>query len=141
MKRLFPFLAILLLCSCTQQEQKKNSVARVYDSYLYADDLSALLPDNMSKSDSVLLVKNFINDWAKQRLLIKKAEINMGDSLAEIDELVNQYRRDLLVSKYKEAVIEQYLDTLATSEDVTLFYEENKEIFRLNKVTDVNHTS
>jgi len=57
----------------------------------------------------------------------------MGDSLTEIDVLVNQYRRDLLVSKYKEAVIEQYLDTLATSEDVMVFYDDNKEIFRLNE--------
>ena len=81
----------------------------------------------------MLLAKNFINDWAKQQLLLKKAEINIGDSLAEIDLLVNQYRQDLLISKYKEAVIEQYLDTLATSEDIIKFYNANKEIFKLNE--------
>lgn len=129
------YLAVVLLAifSCSKQEKKKDSIARVYDTYLYEEDLQVLLPNNFSDADSILLAKNFINDWAKQQLLLKKAEINMGDSLAEIDELVNKYRRDLLVSSYKEAVIEQYLDTLATSEDVMKFYDENKEIFRLNE--------
>ncbi|NNC70387.1 MAG: hypothetical protein HKN90_06155 [Flavobacteriaceae bacterium] len=124
---------IILLQSCDQRGNGKDSIARVYDSYLYQSELIHMLPGDLSDSDSILLVKNIINDWAKKQLLLKKAEINIGDSLSEIDELVNQYRQDLVISKYKEAVIEQYLDTLSTSEDIAKFYDENKEIFKLNE--------
>lgn len=134
MARYLLYLIIIIsICSCGKKTNRGDSIARVYDSYLYKNDLDNIVPGELSKEDSTLLVKNFINDWAKQQLLLKKAEINVGDSIAEIDALVNQYRQDLLVSKYKEAVIEQYLDTLATSEDVVKFYEENKEIFKLNE--------
>lgn len=127
------FSICILLLSCGKKTNGVDSIARVYDSYLYEEDIKNVLPNDVSQADSLLLVKNFINDWAKQQLLLKKAEINVGDSLAEIDVLVNQYRQDLLISRYKEAVIEQYLDTLATSEDVDKFYDENKEIFKLNE--------
>ena len=134
MARYLSYLIIIIsIISCSKKSNKGDSIARVYDSYLYKSDLDNILPGQLSKEDSTLLVKNFINDWAKQQLLIKKAEINVGDSISEIDALVNQYRQDLLISKYKEAVIEQYLDTLATSEDVVKFYDENKEIFKLNE--------
>ncbi|MDJ0644837.1 MAG: hypothetical protein QNJ57_02535 [Flavobacteriaceae bacterium] len=126
-------IVIIALFSCGKRANGDDSIARVYDAYLYHEDLKNALPAQLSETDSLLLAKNFINNWAKQQLLLKKAEINVGDSLAEIDVLVDQYRRDLLISKYKEAVIEQYLDTLATSEDIDVFYEENKEIFKLNE--------
>lgn len=132
-KHLVYFAIIISLISCGDKANGGDSIARVYDSYLYQQEIKDMLPNDVSKSDSLLLVKNFINDWAKQQLLLKKAEINIGDSIEEIDVLVNQYRQDLLISKYKEAVIEQYLDTLATSEDVAEFYNENKDIFKLNE--------
>ena len=124
---------LTMLSACAEKKNGGKSIARVYDNYLYQDDLKKVLPAQLSKADSMVLAKNFINNWAKQQLLIKKAEINIGDSIAEIDALVDQYRKDLLMSKYKEAVIEQYLDTLATSEDISAFYNENKEIFKLNE--------
>ena len=81
----------------------------------------------------MLLVSNYINSWAKEQLLLQKAEINLSKDQESIENLVKQYRQDVLINKYKEAVIEQYLDTVVTSEDLVKFYDENKEIFRLNE--------
>lgn len=136
MSRKFTYLLFLLLIvfSCKKEEtDTSNAVARVYDSYLYTDDITRILPEDVKGNDSILLAKNYINRWIKEQLLIKKAEINLGEGISEIDELVKSYRYDLLVNKYKEEAVKQYLDTLVKQQDLDVFYEENKEIFKLNE--------
>jgi len=128
----YSFLIITLLFSCTKKQDNKEAIARVYDSYLYDADLQNLLPTNFSKEDSILLAKNYINAWAKDQLLLQKAQINLDDK-DNIEELVNQYRQDILIDKYKGAAVAQYLDTVVTDEDISTFYKENKEIFKLNE--------
>lgn len=126
-------ITIFIFSACSKKNDKKNAVARVYNAYLYEDDLDEILPDNFETEDSIILVKNFINSWAKEQLLLKKAEINLGSDDIDIDELVAKYRQDILINKYKGAVVNQYLDTIVTLDDTSNFYKENKEIFKLNE--------
>jgi hypothetical protein len=66
--------------------------------------------------------------------LLKKAKINLAKNEEEsIDELVEQYKQDLLINKYKEAIVKQELDTVVTQIHIDSFYNENKEIFKLNE--------
>lgn len=118
--------------SCAPKQDNGDAVARVSDTYLYRSDLEKLLPPNFTTQDSILLAKNYINSWAKDQLLIRKAEINLDDD-KEVEDLVNQYRQDILIDKYKGAAVSQYLDTVVTDDDVSIFYTENQEIFRLNE--------
>ncbi len=118
--------------SCNQQQDNKEAIARVSNVYLYKSDLEELLPTDLTKQDSLLLVKTYINNWAKDQLLLEKAKINLSDN-RDVEELVNQYRQDILIDKYKGAAVAQYLDTVFTDEDVSNFYNENQEIFKLNE--------
>ncbi len=118
--------------SCSQKQDKEEAIARVSNIYLYKSDLEELLPSDVAKEDSILLVKNYINSWAKDQLLLQKARINLNDN-KEVEELVDQYRQDILIDKYKGAAVAQYLDTIFTDEDVSNFYKENQEIFKLNE--------
>lgn len=128
----YGILLIFIFISCSKKQDNKNAIARVYDVYLFDEDLKEILPENYSREDSVLLANNYINSWAQDQLLLQKAEINLDDKVS-VDKLVDQYRQDMLINKYKSAVVEQYLDTVVTSDDISLFYNENKEIFRLNE--------
>ncbi|MDY7395155.1 peptidyl-prolyl cis-trans isomerase [Aureibaculum sp. 2210JD6-5] len=124
---------ILVIFSCHQKEDEGKPVAKVYDTFLYEKDIKEILPENISKEDSLIFIKNYINKWAKQQLLVQKAKINLQEEKEQINTLVNQYHQDLLINKYKEAVVKQDLDTLVTTADIEKFYEENKEIFKLNE--------
>ncbi len=125
---------IIIVASCINHDKSKTPIAKVHDNFLYKEDINALIQERISKNDSLLFVSGYINEWAKEQLLLKKAKINLDKKEEEsIDRLVEQYRQDLLINKYKEAIVKQELDTLVTQIDIDSFYKENKEIFRLNE--------
>jgi hypothetical protein len=130
------FLLLLWLCgSCNffQPEQKPESIARVGKSYLYKSDIATLVPAGTSKADSILLVRDFINRWASQKLLIEAAERNLSDKKKkDYNALIKQYKIDLYTKAYIEEVVKNTVDTLVTEEELKKYYEENKENFKTN---------
>ncbi len=125
-----------MLLSCnyfTIKDDTREAVARVNDTYLYKKDLKNVVSAGVSKTDSILLVNNFINNWIKQQLLLEKAQINLENKTEEFDVLVKTYREDLFINSYKEAVVKQYLDTTITENDIQEFYSKNNQNFKLNE--------
>ena len=126
-------LLLLLIISCNEQGEKVNAVARVYNTYLYDEELKEKMPTDLSREDSILFRNNYINSWAMEELLLKKAKLNIGDENEEISSLVAKYKKELLIDKYKQAVILQELDTMYSMEDLEEYYRNNKAIFILNE--------
>ena len=134
--RFLPFyiglLVILGSCEYFKQEPKEGVVARVNDEYLYVSDISKLVSENTSPEDSALIVNNYINRWATQKLLIGQAKINLtSDRLARFDRLVQEYKNDLLTDAYKNVIVGQQLDSLVTESEYQTYYLENKDNFKL----------
>lgn len=136
MHKFSPFIVLLLwLSSCDyfKQEDPRIPIARVNETYLYDEDISNLISEATSKEDSVLRVNNYINRWATQQLMIDQAKINLtDDELDGYDKLVNQYRVDLYTEAYKSSIVSQQLDSTITAQEMELYYEANKENFKLN---------
>ena len=136
-KAFFIIFVGVLIQSCSylkpKQDSTKKLVAKVNNAFLYQDDIKIILPKKYTANDSAILVSNYINSWAKQQLLFDMAVINLKEEQKEIQKLVDKYRQDLLINKYKEAIVSQELDTLIVEEDIDNFYNENKEIFKLNE--------
>ena len=82
MRFLAGFLCITLFTSCDYfnlQEKDSNTseiVAIVNTEKLFRKDIVAIFPKNLSKEDSLVLIKSYIQDWAIKQLLIDKAEKN-----------------------------------------------------------------
>ena len=129
------FLFFLMVCSCNyfKPEKKAESIARVGKSYLYKSDVATLVPAGTTKEDSLLLVRDFIDRWASQKLLIEAAERNLSDAKkSEYNTLIKQYKIDLYTKAYIEEVVKRTVDTLVSQEELKKYYEENKENFRTN---------
>ncbi len=133
LRRYLYIFVIILFSSCGSKDNDRKAIAKVYDTFLYEDDVISLLPENLSKGDSIIFVKNHINKWAKEQLLIQKAAINLQEEKEHINILVKQYEHDLLINKYKEAVVAQELDTVISAAEIEKFFTEHKEIFKLNE--------
>ena len=102
-------ITIILFFVCCQNTQTERSVvSRVFDNYLYFDEL----PDLPESVDSLIFIQNYINQWATKKLLLNKAEFNLDKESKVIDSLVKLYQESLLIHYYKEAVIQNYLDTI-----------------------------
>ena len=133
-------LLIFLMVSCdlieVQEKEKTSSeiIAIVNTEKLFRENLIDVLPKNISKRDSLVLVKGYINDWAIKQLLLKKAETNSSlEKFEEINDLVRDYKQSLLINNYKETLIKQQLDTIIEDEEIEDFYIDNKENFKLNE--------
>ena len=108
-------------------------VAKVFDEYLYLDQIPVLDISIINQKDSAILVNNFINQWAKKKLLLKKAQFNIDKQPVSIDSLVEIYKESLLIHYYKEAVIQTYLDTLIVDSLVADYYNNNMHNFKLQE--------
>ncbi len=140
MKYVATFGIVLLFVSCDYfniKETNNNSaniVAIVNTEKLFKNDLKEILPQNITSQDSIVIVKSFINDWAIQQLLLKKASNNSSlATLNEIDKLVKDYKESLLINKYKEELVKQQLDTVVKIDEVVSYYVVHKENFKLNE--------
>lgn len=121
-------------CSFFKPEVKSNAIARVEDSYLYEDVIKDLVPKGTSKNDSILIVRNYINRWASQKLLVDAAEINLNEETkSTFNQLIRQYKIDLYTKAYIEEIVKRSVDTVVSNQELVKYYIENKENFKTNE--------
>jgi len=108
-------------------------LARVYDTYLYRSDLEDIVPTGTHPKDSVMMVKNFINKWIEEQLLIHAAEENLSTDQKNFKDQLENYRNSLLIYTYESLLIEKNLDTVVRDNEIYLYYEENKQNFELKE--------
>ncbi|MFL1012963.1 peptidyl-prolyl cis-trans isomerase [Flavisericum labens] len=125
---------LMFSCEYLKKTEVREPVARVNESYLFADDIKDLMPDGASKEDSTLLVQNFINRWATQQLLMDGAMFNLSEEKQNaFNKLVEQYKNDLYTKAYIEALVKRSIDTVIPLDEAQKYYDNNKEVFKLNE--------
>lgn len=131
---LFSLLFLFTVTSCKlfrKSPDKKNAVARVYENYLYPEDLSGIIPTGTSKQDSISITKNFIQNWIRQKVVLHKAEENLDNEKKDVEKQLTDYRNSLITYAYEKALIEQNLDTSISEKEVEDFYNSNQSNFEL----------
>jgi len=130
------FLALIFFSSCNyfrkQGEVKtKDAVARAFDKYLYPENLSGIVPENASRKDSLIFIKNYIENWIHQQVVLHKAESNLDENKKNVDEKLEEYRNSLIRYAYEKALVEQRLDTNVSEKEIEEFYNANPGNFEL----------
>ena len=125
-------LFVLFGCSKQQDHKGKTPLVEVAGKFLYREDLQAALPLNLSADDSVLFAEHYIRNWIEDVLLFDKAEGNIPDN-EKIKNLVESYRKALVMHTYQEELVSQRLAGEITEREVADYYEKNKELFMLDK--------
>ena len=134
MRKLGVFLvSLLLLAGCGKlfRQSERIIVAECYDKKLYADELEGLVPSSAGKLDSLTQVNAFIDSWVRRQLLVHQAEMNLPPSELDFTKQLEDYRTSLVIYAYETQLIEQYLDTVVSQEEISTYYEEHKENFQL----------
>ncbi len=129
-------LIVIIITSCTffKKTEEGTPIARVNETYLYYDDIKDLTTEATTKEDSILVVQNFINRWATQQLFVDGAMLNLSEEKQEtFNRLIEQYKNDLYTKAYMEGLVKKNIDTTVASNEVEVYYEKNKEAFKLNE--------
>ena len=133
----YPFLVsgfLLFFISCDQfVVNKEEVIARVGAAYLYRTDLEKGLDAFVNEADSILKSRNYIDQWARNQILMQQAEINLDiDIINKLELLVDQYKIDLYSNTYKQSVIDKAINTDITSQKLDSFLLQNRSVFKLN---------
>lgn len=135
MKYLTIILAAVLISACQNGPDKKNEqpIARVYDKYLYESDLYGVVNEGITGSDSVAVIKNFIEKWVRNQLLLNKAEVNLTEQEKDVELQIENYRSSLLIYAYQQSFLQQKLDTVVEDTEIQAYFKDNKSNFVLQE--------
>lgn len=142
MKRLAAIfcLALVVLASCHRKDDPV--VAQVYQYKLYTSEIRTAMPEGLSQDDSLVLVRDFIDSWVKEKLVLHEAEKKLSPREKNFDKEMSDYRNALIINKYYDklwmgdtadnSISEQEISAFARSLDSR--YTVEKEIVRVNYV-------
>lgn len=131
------FLVILcfpaLLLACSKKETKDDSripYLEVEGRYLYREDIESIIPEGCSKEDSATIATNYVQQWVTDVLMYEHASRNISDK-EEIENLVEDYRKSLVISQYEENLIQERLADALSENRLRGFYDTHQDKFRL----------
>ncbi len=127
-------MVFMVLCACKDSRPVGSDVlVSVEGQVLKRSDVVRLIPKGVSSADSLLLAENFMKRWVKDLLVYEVASRNLGTEKAEVDKLVEEYRRSLIRYRYEERLVEEKLREDILESDKLSYYEENQKHFILDK--------
>jgi len=134
-KILIILLTIFLSAGCKNNNNtaKRIPVAEVGKAILYYDEVPNLIQRGINEPDSVAIIQNYINKWAKRQLLLQKAEENLSPELkAEITQQLDETRANLVIYQYQKQMMLEKMDTVLTDAELEKYYAANEKSFILS---------
>lgn len=142
MRKLSVLLCLLLALCAACRRNADPVVAQVYQYRLYASEVRQGMPVGLSQEDSLTLVRDFIDTWVKEKLVLHEAEKKLSPREKNFDKEMMDYRNSLLINRYYDKLWRK--DTVAnrvSDREISDFarsldsrYTVDKEIVRVNYV-------
>jgi len=136
MNRSFIFLIIIsFLAGCGNQNEsvRRIPVAKAGKVILYYDQMPSLIDGSMTDTDSIAVIKNYINKWGKRELLSQIAEANLTPVMkSEIESQLAESRTDLFIYQYQRQMLLEKMDTLVNEDEIRNYYATNETSFVLS---------
>jgi len=126
-------ICILSACRPSKEINKDDVLVKVHDYTLYRKEVEKIIPKGIEPSDSLLIAENYVEKWIKDILTSEVAQRNIGKEEAEINRLVEDYRRSLLKHRYEEYMVKSRLSAEIREDEKRAYYEANSEKFILEK--------
>jgi len=129
-------LLFFLFFSCDNyfKNQSNIDVARVEDEYLTQNQIEGIFENSTNFADSTMVLNNHINNWAANKLLVQRALVNLSEeNQNRIQALVDDYKRDILINSYIDALVNENMNLEVTSYALDSLYDNYKETFKLTE--------
>jgi len=129
-------LFVLLLSACQRTgnaSANQETLVKVNDRSVIREDIESQIPKGLSPEDSLIRAGSLVKKRIIDMLMDDVAYQNIGDERAEIDKLVNEYRRSLIRHRYQERLVNDRVSATIRDYEQMAYYEENKEQFVLSE--------
>ena len=90
------------------------------------------IPTGLSKEDSIIAAEHYIHSWVSDILLYNIALKNLNDK-DNIDRMVEDYRRSLIVYQYEEQLVSEKLSNEIDERSLSDYYNRNKDKLTLER--------
>lgn len=139
MKRIINIGVILVfisVVSCKKEnvdtDMSKTPVVTVNNETLYKAELDDAVPRNLSAEDSTEVAQSYIKMWINTKLVYNKAKQNIVNK-EEIDQLVEDYRKSLIINSFQEQLIREHFSKAVKDKELEAYYEKNKDKIKLKE--------
>ena len=129
-------ILFFLFFSCDNyfKNQSNIDVARVEDEYLTQFEIESIFENSTNLADSTMVLNNYINNWAANKLLIQRALLNLTEkNQNRIQDLVDDYKSDILINSYIDAMINENMNLEVSDYELDSLYKKYKETFKLTE--------
>ena len=126
-------LVVLMACARQYHTDIPDDpvLARAYGNKLYLSEVTRIIPRNIQGTDSISMVSNYINKWVQKQIMIHNAKENLSPDEQDFTPQLEEYRNSLMLYKYERKLIDQYLDTLVSDDEILDYYRRNRDQFEL----------
>ena len=120
-------------CDSSSHSKKKTLLAKVGETELFLEDISKNKLTPIMNEDSASRVRRYVENWTEEQFFLQQAKELVQEDAAYLNELIEEYKRNLLIYELEKQWIETFSDTLVSEEDIQLYYDNNKDNFQLRK--------
>lgn len=135
MEKLLFVIPILFLYSCSADpapDQFGEVIVQIENKKLYSSELENVIHDETSPSDSTAIANAYVDRWIKDQLLIRDAQKYLSSDF-EIEELVEDYRNELIKYRYEAQIIKDKMVKEVSPQDLQTFYDKYKSNYILTE--------
>lgn len=134
MERIILILLVFIAsCSNIEEADKGIVLARAFDNHLYVSDLEGVIPAGSDAGDSISMVRDFIDNWVRQQIVLRQAEKNLKSGQMDFEKQLEAYKNSLVIFEFESNLIKQNLDTTVTEDEIKQYYNENQSNFELRE--------
>ncbi len=121
------FITMLLtgFTSCNRETADKTltPLLEVEGKFLYFEDVQNIIPPNVNSTDSAEIAESFQRKWITDVLIYQNARRNISNK-AEIEQLIEEYRKSLIIHQYQQKLLASRLPKEPSEEELKIFYEQ-----------------
>jgi hypothetical protein len=127
----FLIIAFLTFTVSCFNSDNKQIIASVNEKDLLLSEVLKEMPK--ATEDSTFFIERYMNLWIRKQLMIYHSEINLSSDLLNYEAQIAEYRSSLLIYAYQQELINQNFDTSITSNEISDYYNQYREEFKLVK--------
>lgn len=117
-----------------QKQKPEDVLAKVKENILYKEELLAALPKGLSAEDSIIFAKDYIDNWAMDKIILDRAKFNLPlEEQQRYNKMVKQYKSELFKKAYMDALVKKEINGEIDSLEIVKYYQEHKDAFKINE--------